>query len=196
MLHFKYHSTNCFFLRSSTTQRLLAVDAGWPGTLYEYARMMKTIGCSLEDIAGAVVTHFHMDHAGLISEFMDRGIRCFAFENQLQAVEQMERTIRKNDKSYRRIQQEKLERIRTDESRELFASLGIRGQVIITDYHSPDSVTFITEEGEALVGDLPPQGHAMPGDTKFLETWELVARMGGRMIYPSHAEFFQLEDKS
>jgi glyoxylase-like metal-dependent hydrolase (beta-lactamase superfamily II) len=55
--------------------------------------MMKTITCSLENIAWAMVTHFHIDHAGLIGEFMDRGIRCLVFENQLEAVDAMERTI-------------------------------------------------------------------------------------------------------
>jgi ribonuclease/clavin/mitogillin len=196
MLYFKYHNTNCFFVRSSSTRQLLAIDVGWPGTLYEYARGMKTIGCSLENIAWAMVTHFHMDHAGLISELMDRGTRCFAFENQLQSVGAMETTIEKNYKSYKRIKQEKLERIETRESKEVLQRIGIQAQVIITDYHSPDSVTFITDEGETIVGDLPPEGQAMPDDARFLETWELVRKLGGRLIYPSHAGLFQLKDKS
>ena len=113
MLYFRYHSTHCFFLKSSISEGLLAVDAGWPGTLYEYARSMKTIGCNLEKITWAMVTHFHMDHAGLIGEFIQRGIKCFIFENQIEATDAMEKMIEKNDKTYIRIEKEMLQVILT-----------------------------------------------------------------------------------
>ncbi len=106
------------------------------------------------------------------------------------------KTIEKNDKSYKRMKQETLERIKTGESREILGSLGIQGQVIITDYHSPGSITFIFDEGQAVVGDLPPEGQMMPDDARFLDAWEPVRKMGGRLIYPSHAEFFELRDKN
>jgi len=127
MLYFRYHSTNCFFVKSSLNQRLLAVDAGWPSTLYEYARNMKTIGCKLDEVAWAIVTHFHMDHAGLISEFLERGVTCFVFENQIDAVDSMEKTILKNDKTYKMIDKEKLRPISAKDSRAVLAALGIMG---------------------------------------------------------------------
>jgi ribonuclease/clavin/mitogillin len=194
MLHVRYHHTNCFFVRSNTSDRLLAIDAGWPATLYEYARKMKEIGCRLENVEWAMVTHFHMDHAGLIGEFLERGIDCFVFENQIDAVDPMERTIHKNYGDYRTIAQERLRRVTTRESTELLASFGIHGRVIVTDYHSPDSVSFIAATGEAVVGDLPPQGQMMSDDGPFQENWRRVWQAGGRSIYPAHAEPFELVD--
>ena len=46
---------------------------GWPCTLYEYQRCMKEIGLRFTDIQIAVVSHFHMDHAGLVGEFPPLG---------------------------------------------------------------------------------------------------------------------------
>ncbi len=194
MLYVRYHSTNCFFVRSASSDRLLAIDAGWPGTLYEYARLMKTIGCNLEKIAWAIVTHFHMDHAGLIGDFIERGVACHAFAHQLGAIDAMERTIEKNRTDYRRIDRRKLRVIDVRDSRKLLEGLGIFGEVVITDYHSPDSVTFISREKEAVIGDLPPEGQMMPDDEHCKENWRLVRGAGATMIYPSHAEIFRLDD--
>jgi glyoxylase-like metal-dependent hydrolase (beta-lactamase superfamily II) len=152
---------------------------------------MKTIGCNLERIEWAFVTHFHIDHAGLISSFIERGITCFVFENQVAAIDAMEMTIEKNDTSYRRIEKQKLVPITTHASRQVLKELGIEGQVIITDYHSSDSITFISDDGEAIIGDLPPVGQMMPDDRRFNETWRFIRDMGGTHIYPSHAEIFR-----
>ena len=173
--------------------RLLAVDAGWPGTLYEYARLMKTIGCNLENIAWSIVTHFHMDHAGLISELIGRGINCHVFENQIGAIDAMEKTMEKNNKKYKRIEKEKLQLMNIRDSRKARKSIGISGEVVVTDYHSPDSITFVSDDGEAIIGDLPPAGQMMPDDRRFLGNWEILRKMGVKTIYPSHAELFQLE---
>jgi ribonuclease/clavin/mitogillin len=193
MLYFRYHSTNCFFVRSSISDRLLAIDAGWPATLHEYAGCMKQIGCRFHKIGWAIVTHFHMDHAGLIGQFVNRGITCFVFENQLGTIDSMEKTIVKNDKTYKRIQKEKLVRISTRESRGILESIGVKGQVVLTDYHSPDSVTFVSDDGEALVGDLPPVG--MPDDQRYLDNWEVVRRAGAKLVFPSHTEVFRLDEQ-
>jgi endoribonuclease LACTB2 len=194
VLSIRYHSTNCFFIRSSRDERLLAVDAGWPGTLLQYARLMKAVGCGLEKIAWAMVTHFHMDHAGLVGEFLERGIDCLLFENQAGAIDAMERTIEKNSKTYRRIERGKLRPASTRDSRQVLEEMGIHGQVVVTDYHSPDSITLVSDEGDALIGDLPPVGQMMPDDQHFLRNWELLRRAGARWIYPSHAAAFELED--
>ncbi len=193
MLSIRYHSTNCFFIRSAMSDQLLAVDAGWPGTLYEYARLMKTIGCNLEKISWAIVTHIHMDHAGLISEFLARGIACHVFENQIDAIDAMEKTIEKNDKKYTRIEKGKLKPLNTRDSRKALETIGIFGEVVITDYHSQDSITFVSDDGEAMIGDLPPAGQMMPDDRRFLDNWEILRKMGVKTVYPSHAGIFRLE---
>jgi len=104
----------------------------------------------------------------------------------------MERTIYKNYPGYQNIKKEKLKAIEEKESEEFFKSIGVDGRVIITDGHSPDSITFISENHEAIIGDLPPIDQIMPDDEKCRMSWEKIKEYGGKYIYPSHASVFEL----
>ncbi len=184
MLYFRYHNTNCCFAKSDNSDKLLAIDAGWPNTLHEYAKCLKQIGFRLDQISWAIVTHFHMDHAGLISKFLDRGITCYVFEQQIGFISQMEKTILKNDKKYKLIDQNKLSQTKMAEFKKILQSIGIDGEVISTTCHSPDSITFIMNQ-EAMIGDMSPQ--YMPDDERCTQNWQLLKEKGIEMIYPSHA---------
>jgi glyoxylase-like metal-dependent hydrolase (beta-lactamase superfamily II) len=189
----RYHNTNCYFARSRIDGSLLAIDAGWPSTLYEYKRAMKDVGLSFDRIALAIVTHFHMDHAGLMGEFQAAGIRCLAFENQGgRVVEDMERIIARSSPAYRRIDMTRLEAARTEASRGLLAALGFMGEVLITPGHSPDSVSFLSDEGEAVIGDLPPLGQYMPDDLVTTASYRLLESKGATAFLPAHAPPFTI----
>ncbi len=194
MLVFRYRNTNCFFIKSSNTDALLAVDAGWPCTLFEYAKNLKTIGYGLDRISWAMVTHFHMDHAGLIGEFMDMGVSCILFENQGDSIDVMERMILKdrNYRNYRRIEKTGFTGVDTGSSARFFDTIGIRGRAVVTPGHSDDSVSFVTEDGEALIGDLSPIDQVMPDDSKTLGCYETLRRHNVRRVYPSHAPTFMI----
>jgi len=189
----RYHSTNCFFLPGKG-QRLMAFDVGWPCTLYEYSRLMKDLGLRFDQIAWAMVSHMHLDHAGLLGEFVNAGIECFAFEAQVAAIDDMERTILKNREytGYVRIDRRKLKRITIGEFQDLAAEREIFGEVLATPGHSPDSVTLVTKDHEALVGDLYPKGQLMPDDTRSWQSWAAIEARGARRAFPSHADAFGL----
>lgn len=189
---FRYHNTNCFFVESTQNSKLLAVDAGWPCTLGEYQREMKKIGLYYQDIAWAIVTHFHMDHAGLITDLISSGVNCVVFENQMQAIDSMEKTIWKNYKSYRAIDKSKLISWRISDSRDSLKQIGVLGEILRTDGHSPDSISFMTDQKEVIIGDLYPIELVMPDDEKSNKSWELILEQGGEKIFPSHANAFTL----
>ncbi len=189
---FRYHNTNCFFVESKLDGRLLAVDAGWPCTLDEYRREMKAIGLNYQNISWAIVTHFHMDHAGLITDMIGDGVHCIVFENQMDAIDSMEKTIWKNNKSYQAIDKSKLITWQISDSRASFKEIGISGEVLRTDGHSPDSISFLSDEKEVIIGDLYPIELIMPEDEKSHRSWELILEKGGEKIFPSHAGAFNL----
>jgi len=191
MIGFPYNNTN-YYLIPSTNGGLLAFDAGWPCSLYDYARAMKPTGHGLAEIGWAVVSHFHIDHAGLIGEFQRRGIPCLVFENQPDAIDAMEELISRKYSGYATIRKEELVRVATRDSRAFFAELGIGAEVIPTPGHSEDSVSLITDVGEALVGDLPPPFQVMEDDLPCLASWKLIGDRGGRSVFPSHARPFDL----
>lgn len=191
MIGFPFNNTN-YYLIPSARGGLLAFDAGWPCSLHDYARAMKATGHGLAEIAWAVVSHFHIDHAGLVGEFQRRGIRCLVFENQSGAIDAMEELISRKYRGYTVIRREELIRVASGDSRAFFAELGIGAEAIPTPGHSEDSVSLITDEGEALVGDLPPRFQVMEDDLPCLASWKLIGNRGGRSVFPSHARPFDL----
>ena len=193
--YFRYHNTNCFFLESSIDKGLLAIDAGWPCTLYEYQRALKTIGYSFKNIKWAIVTHFHMDHAGLVGEFIKEGITCYAFENQtFKDMDEMERTILKNKEysAYQKIDRNRLKTTSISDFNNEIKTLGINGEAIITKGHSTDSITFLTNDYKAIIGDLAPINQIMENDIVSKENWNEIKHRGMKRVYPSHAEIFNI----
>jgi len=55
-------------------------------------------------------------------------------------------------------------------------------------------VSLITDDHEVLIGDLYPVSQIMEYDVKSHESWARIREMGGKHIYPSHAESFELEE--
>lgn len=191
MIYFRYHNTNCFFIKNRHKDSYLAIDAGWPGTLREYQRLLKGIGIPFGQIKICIVTHFHMDHAGLITDFLENGIECFMVENQTESeIDKMERTIKKNYRDYREMDRKKLKRVSVEECNRALETEGFPGEVVITDGHSPDSISYISESKEAIVGDLAPLEQIMD-DPKSEESWRLLKNKDVKIVYPSHAEVFE-----
>ena len=193
MKSFRFRSTNYFLLPNMHDDSLLAFDAGWPCSLHDYARALKPTGFRFANITWAMVSHFHIDHAGLIRDFQDAGITCFVFENQFPAIEVMEELAARKYPHYRKMKKDKLIRMGTADSRSFFQGIGIQAEVLVTPGHSDDSVTLITDDGEALIGDLPPLPQLMPDDLKSHRSYELIRSKGDRSMFPSHAEPFRLE---
>jgi glyoxylase-like metal-dependent hydrolase (beta-lactamase superfamily II) len=118
------------------------------------------------------------------------------FEDQPDAIDAMEKTIEKNTSGYRRIRKDRLHLITVQDSKAVFAKLGIRGEVIVTNYHSPDSISFLSDERGAVIGDLPPAVQEMAGDEPFLQNWRLLQDRGVRRVFPAHAAEFDLGECS
>lgn len=192
MIGFTYSHTHCYLLRSNDREKLLAFDAGWPCSLLEYARGVKAAGYRFDCIRWAIISHFHLDHAGLVRDFQDAGIQCLLFENQGDGIDGMERLIARSHKDYRPIFRDRFLPLRTDESRAFLSSIGIAGEVIRTPGHSDDSVSLVTDAHEALIGDLYPLSQVMDDDEASLGSWAAIRALGARHIFPSHAEPFEL----
>lgn len=192
MVTFRYQNTACYILPAADGTSLLAFDAGWPCSLFEYARSMKATGYRFEQVRWAMVSHFHLDHAGLVRDFQDAGIQCVLFENQGGGIESMERIIKRGYKDYEPIMSDRFFSLKTGDSRAFLASIGINGEVIQTPGHSDDSVSLVTDDHEALIGDLNPVSQIMEDDVKSHRSWARIRDLGGKHVYPSHAEPFEL----
>jgi endoribonuclease LACTB2 len=186
---FAYRSTRCFIVPSTISERFMAVDAGWPGTLSEYRRGLKSRGVRFEALKWAIVTHFHLDHAGLLGEFLRAGIECYVFEGQVEAIAAMEKIIARHCANYAPIEPANLRRSECSRSRALFESWGIEGEAVRAPGHSEDGIAFVQGDA-AIVGDLPPIDQIAEDDTTKRACWDELKRRGVHRALPSHAALF------
>ena len=173
------------------------MDTDWAGTLPQFYKEMKAKGVNFKDIKYVMATHYHPDHMGLISEFMDLGVTLIIFDEQKNFIHFSDEIFRKDKRiNYKPIDETKAVYISTDESRQFLKSLGINGEVIHTPGHSDDSISLILDKGVAIVGDLDPLSY-MPAynkDDLRHKSWQKILSHHPKIIYYSHANETYLDN--
>jgi len=183
-------SANCYFV--DTGDGLLAFDAAWPGTYSSYKDSLKEQGYSVKNVKWLIVSHFHLDHAGLAGTLLDNGVTFVVFPNQLGAIDAMEALIEREAMPYRKIDQTKIQKMEIADSHAWLASIGIAGEVLHTPGHGEQCISLLLDGGEAFIGDLAPDNAIAEEDVKSRESWELLRKKGAKVILPAHAGEFRL----
>lgn len=172
-------------------QYCLAIDIGWPGTMNDYGRQLRPTGKRVQDINYLIVTHFHVDHAGLVQELKDKGVKFVLFDVQIRNVAQMETMIQKKI-SYKPINLDDNIIITLPESRKFLQSIGLSGEVIHTPGHSDDSITIFLDSGDAFIGDLQPEHQIMEDDIISKNSWFRLKKLGVKSVHPGHGHSFEV----
>lgn len=190
VIRIRYQSTNCYFI--DTGSGLLAFDAGWPNTYREYKDCLKEQGHSVKNIQWLIVSHFHLDHAGLAAILAENGAAFIVFKNQLDAIRDMELLIERKKMLYRKLDLSKVRVMEISESRGWLETIGIRGEVVHTDGHGEQSISLVLDNGDAFIGDLAPEDMVDDDDWKSKSSWALLRRKGAKHIKPAHAGEYSL----
>jgi glyoxylase-like metal-dependent hydrolase (beta-lactamase superfamily II) len=178
-----YDSTNHYIIEAKSGK--LLVDCGWPGTLPKFTAELKRKGISLKEINYLLVTHFHPDHAGMVQELKNQGIKFILLECQVEFIAQLTDFFKTKKYPYVEIKQSESHILKIEESRKFLASIGLSGEIIHTPGHSDDSVTLILDEGYAFTGDLHP-GFMNIDDKKTRASWDKIRQHKITRIFPGH----------
>jgi endoribonuclease LACTB2 len=181
-----YDSANYFVIAPVSGSRLL-IDCGWPGTMGRLKAQMRRNGIPPAEVTHLLVTHYHPDHAGLVQELRNEGMHLLLAEPQLPFVRLLKNHM-KPDSRYVEIVLEGSTVLAPEDSTELLESLGIRGQIVPTPGHSPDSVSLVLEDGKAFTGDLTHPLLLREEDTECWESWKRIFDLGATRIYPAHGK--------
>lgn len=188
ILKLRYGMTNTFFIRGKNGG--LLVDTDYAGTLPAFYQAIKAAGIGLEEIRFVLATHYHPDHIGLVSGLMRQGVKLLLIDLQQDSVHYADRIFeRDRHLRYDPIDEGAAAVISCAESRTFLQKLGIKGEIISTPSHSPDSVSLILDSGECFVGDLEPLEYlaAYEENLPLRADWDRVLAFGPKRILYAHA---------
>jgi len=178
-----YASTNYYAIDFKNGK--LLVDCGWPGTLSQFIKVLQRKDIALHEIKYLLVTHFHPDHAGLVQELKNQGIKFILPECQSPFVGSFAEYFKEKSLPFVEIKQDDNILLRLEDSRSFLAGLGLHGELLHTPGHSDDSVTLILDEGYAFTGDLHPALMNI-GDARTQSSWDKIGQFKIRQIFPGH----------
>jgi ribonuclease/clavin/mitogillin len=179
-----YQSTNYYAIDIKEGKML--VDCGWPGTLPQFTKVLKRKGISLGEIKYLLVTHFHPDHAGLVQELKNQGVKFIVLECQIDFIAQLTELFKTKSYPYIEIKQNDNLVLKLEDSRKFLADIGLSGEIIHTPGHSDDSVTLILDEGFAFTGDLHPAFMNID-DVSTGASWDKIHQHKITRIFPGHS---------
>jgi len=181
----EFKSTKYYFIDNGSG--LLAFDCGWPDSYREYKERLKYKNYKINDIRWVFVSHFHIDHAGLIGLFQEKGKEIIIFENQVKYLKIMEDFMMKKGMSFKPIDMNRVQILKISESRDFLRKINIKGEVLSTPCHSKDSISLILDTGIAFIGDLPLENAIMPDDKICKKDWRILKEKGVKIVKPSHS---------
>ena len=186
MIKLKYGNTNTFYIPG--TEKGILVDTDYAGTIKSFYKAIKNENIKLSDIAYILATHYHPDHIGLVGELMEQGVGLLVVSSQAEYINFSEYIFEREAVKNRKIDESKASVITCEESRTFLKSLGIDGEIVITDSHSPDSISLILDNGDCFVGDLEPYEYidAYDDNRKLKADWDKLTKHNAKKIYYAH----------
>ena len=178
-----YASTNYYVIDVKGGKLLL--DCGWPGTLPQFTKVLQRKGIPLSEIKYLLVTHLHPDHAGLVQDLKNRGVKFILPNCQQDFISGFGEHFKGKSFPYIEINPYDNVDLKLEDSRKFLANLGLPGELLHTPGHSDDSVTLILDEGFAFSGDLHPS-FMNTEDVTTRESWDKIYRHKITRIFPGH----------
>jgi glyoxylase-like metal-dependent hydrolase (beta-lactamase superfamily II) len=188
MLTLTYHSTHIYVL--DINRGKLLVDCGWPDSYNEFSATAKRAGLNPVEIRYLFVTHFHMDHAGLVQDLKNQGATLILMESQVDAIQPLNDYLRMKKIGFRDIQTKDNFILPFAKSRAYLARLNLDGEIIPTPGHSPDHASLILDDGSAFTGDLPPPSLVTEEQEELNASWKRVMERPVTRIYPAHGKSY------
>ena len=183
IIKLNYGNTNTYFING------LLFDTDMPGTLNMFYKAIKQNDLSLCDMKYVMCSHYHPDHMGLVSTLIEQGIKLIIAENQYKYIHYSDEILNRQFKGkYNPINESNAIVISISESRQFLSKIGIDGEIIGTNSHSPDGIALILDCGECFVGDVePPQYINGYSNNKLLkEDWNSIMARNPKIIHFGH----------
>lgn len=183
MIRLRYGNTNTYY-----TDGLL-IDTDMPGTLPLFYKELKKNGLNVGNIRFVLATHWHPDHMGLIGELTALGVKLLLIDRQKAYVHFSDRIFaRQKEFDFKPVREDDAVVISCEESRAFLQGIGINGEIVPTESHSPDGIALITDDGSCFAGDLEPMRYieAYRKDSPLKTDWDKIVSFHPHTVYFGH----------
>ncbi len=179
----KYGNTNCYYIEGAVGG--LLIDTDWAGTFRLFCKKLKELG--IKRIDYLLITHYHPDHMGIAQDIIDMGAKLLLVDFQKDCIHASDGIFEKEKNTqFRPINTEPVI-ISCEQSRAFLKKLGIDGEIISTPGHTDDSISLISDDGSAFVGDLYDLKSAYAfNDDKINDSWNSILAHDISRIYYGH----------
>ena len=199
--------TNCYLLRGDGGTML--IDPGPPGGADVVIAGVRQLGIQPENVRLILVTHGHLDHYGAAEPIRDwcgapvaAHAREIVYSQDRRNALPPAQTLRSSIFRWFYLLFSSLGHVaplkadlEVDDGADL-SGYGVDARILLVPGHSPGSLSVVTAEGDALVGDLFVN-YAVPSQPIYLQdrdAWqnssERTRRANPRMVYVGHGEPF------
>ncbi len=209
--------TNIFFIPCEGGW--LQIDCGYPDDYEEYLAKVTKIGIDPADVKYLLLTHHHDDHAGFLAEFVgnfnpvvivhEKALGPLADGASLEDMRPVNGCVNAvfstfsvfhGGFSFPPFVPRAGDLIVAGDNGDILRSIGVNGVIISTPGHTDDSISVVTADGSAYVGDVAMNifgvcglGHR-PIYVKDIDqvyaSWRRLQEFGAVMIYTSHGDPF------
>ncbi|MBN1534159.1 MAG: MBL fold metallo-hydrolase [Spirochaetes bacterium] len=151
----------------------LLVDTGYPDDYGRFKKALSVTGISPGSIKWLFITHAHDEHAGFAAALRrDSGCRLIVPEQSLRdlragqmvwngravnwridIISRLYGLVKRRDMRFPPVQPNRDDVILVKDDRRPLERIGIRGTLVYTPGHSPDSWSLVTDDGRAFCGD-------------------------------------------
>lgn len=199
--------TNCYLIGSQ--EALILVDCGSSNLALRTIDRIERLGISPNQIKLLLITHAHLDHYGAastIQAWCHAPVATHFLSPEYSKIKKQvippAGTLRASIARWIYLllyQFRELPPIKPDillDDGDSLTEYGIEGKLISTPGHSPDSISFVTNDGYAFVGDLyvnysiPSQPLFQHDPVSWKSSSERIKEINPRMIYVGHGEPF------
>ena len=199
------------------TQGYLLVDGGPMGKSDLFFKRVYKAGVSPSQIRLIVLTHAHYDHAGCLHEIKEQ-CGCPVMTHTHEAFLLSNPIFRLADPSvehlptadefqgFRFVRREKTYRFEavapeyTIDDEVSLEDFGFSAKVVVTPGHTPGSLSVVTHDNEAFIGDLAVNTFPFGAGPCFpqysfnlnqqVQSWKKIQELGIKEVFPGHGRSF------
>lgn len=201
----------------------IVVDTGYHSDFKKFLNKLENLRIDISDIEYLFLTHHHDDHAGFATRLTEEsGCRRIVHEQAVKPLQEGESadtmkpvnlrvkilfgvfSLFHKDFKFPSVFINESDYVVSEESSGILQNIGLDGKIIHTPGHCQDSISIVTADGLAFVGDAAMNFPNIIGlhhrpiyvedEQQVYRSWKNLIESGSEKIFPAHGEPFSIEE--